>query len=292
VGDGADDADCVVLTDILGAEDHFGCMDCKVSGTVDGVTAVQMDVKLAGGVPLAVVGRVLDEARAARVGILATMAEAAPEQAKGLPHGAPRSISVPVDRQLVIKTLLRDRAAGLKEIELASRSRLFLEQDGATPVIRVDAPSAASAEDALRLLRESLADIEVGTKLRGRVVDVRPAYALVETQAGALTGMLHVSKMNLAVPTAPAPLGGGKTPDQLRYPDVRRVLRVGEELEVVCVESERQKGVLRFGLLADPRLGAGGGDAFLEEVRGSPLKENMPPAGAPTDRRRLLQRES
>lgn len=252
---GDEGGDDTILTDILGAEDHFGWLDCKVSGTKNGVTASQLDVKSADGISVATVGRVFKEAGVARSKILDEMKGAIDESRPSLPRNAPRSVTMPVDLMVVVKVLLRDRAVGLKEIESKSGTRLSVENEKGMSQMRIDAPSAEAATMAIALVEEALADMAVGAKVRGRVVETRHAFALVEVDGVSSKGMLHVSKMNL-------PRGGegdGKqTPDAMRYPDVRNVLGVGEHVDLICLESCREKNVLRFGMARKS------GDDYLE----------------------------
>lgn len=294
--------DCVVLADILGAEDYFGVMDCKLSGTADGLTAAQLDTKISSGLSRTVVARVLDEGRIARTDILKTMQESVPPRREGLPQNAPRSVFVDIKKEVAVKVFLRDRAAVLREIEKTSQCRIQLDQEGLSWGMRINAPSAAAAEVATRLIKEAVADIPVGAKIRARVVETRSAFAVLELENSPVTGVLHASKMNLGsrsfppiesdenVPGTQSPTSSQvslarRTPDQMRYQDVRRLLQKDQWLDVVVVESDQARGVLRFGLPSPTDICAAT-DAFLEQFGGRTMarKSNStvvkPSAGA------------
>jgi polyribonucleotide nucleotidyltransferase len=285
--------DFVVVTDILGAEDYFGSMDCKIAGTERGITAAQLDVKLSAGLPIGVVAKVLDASSHARKEILDEMNACVSSRRDSLPDHAPRTVRIPVDRQLVIKLLLRDRAVGLKDIELRSGARLMLERDS---FLRIDARNSESAETAKRLVRQALADIPVGTKLVARVIEAKKTYAILESSEGAIRGMLHASRMNYArvdgvfegdsnVDAGKENDGiktnrvGGQRPDPLRFPDVRHRLKEGDVVDVVVVESCRARDVLRFCLVAKrPSSDMNEGvDLYLDQLRGAPsVQQNLP----------------
>lgn len=252
-----DDADYTLLTDILGAEDHFGDMDMKVTGTSTGVTACQLDVKPHTGLPVEVIEKALTEASTARSKILGQMEAVCPTGLRDFPAHAPRVVEVPVDMGVTVKTLMKDRALGLKEIEYKSGARLVL--DGRKQLLKVEAPNKSSSDAAQSLIRDALGNLEIGTKMVATVMEVKASYAVVNVASGNVSGVLHVSKMQLN------PVHGSTSIEEegkhdndsaaaqvsiakLRYPDARNVVSRGDILDVVVLESDRARNVLRFGL--------------------------------------------
>lgn len=250
------DADYTILTDILGAEDHFGEMDMKVTGTTTGVTACQLDVKPHTGLPVEVIEKALTEASTARSKILEQMECACPAGLRDFPVHAPRVVEVPVDMGVTVKTLMKDRAFGLKEIEDKSGARVIL--DGRRELLRVEAPNKPISDAAQSLIRDALGNLEIGTKMVARVIEVKPSYAVVNVATGNVSGVLHVSKMQLSPLHQSMSTDGEDNDDDssasevpigtLRYPDARNVLSRGDILDVVVLESDRTRNVLRFGL--------------------------------------------
>lgn len=277
----SDPEDCIILTDILGAEDHYGYMDCKISGTSGGITSAQLDLKSDAGLLLNVVGRVFERSRPARLAILELMNGCISEQRSQLPDNAPRSLHIPLEESVAFKELLRDRAAGLKQIESAAGVRIQLDSQGGCA--RIHAPNAKAAELASQMVQQAVRDVPVGTKLRARVIETNPGYAVLETENGFLRGTLHVSKMNLRdesqnlgglrdfASTAQKSMNEGSdgmtggAPRSSRFSDVRHVLKQGDTLDVAVVESCKARNILRFSMISRPpfRPLEGMGDAFL-----------------------------
>lgn len=249
-GENADEED-VVLTDILGAEDHFGDMDMKVAGTSEGVTAVQMDTKKATGLSIETIARVLEDAKIGRQTILQAMTQSGVESPSELPDHAPRYDEVSVSGEQS-RLLLRDRATVLRGIQEQSGTRLIY--DDRRDVIEIEAPNRASAEKARTLLLDAVSDVEIGTKMMVKVADVGKTFARMETVGGTVSGILHISKMQLNSNGDNNASEGAAATTARSYPDARRVLSVGDEMEVVVLESDSSRGVLRFGLLDPPKL--------------------------------------
>lgn len=255
----------VVLTDILGAEDHFGDMDMKVTGTRTGMTACQLDVKLHEGLPVDILEEVFRRASTALSQILEEMESIHTGKTGEFPANAPRVLEVPVDMGVTVKTLMKDRAAGLKEIEDKSGARVYL--DGRKQVVKIEAPNKGSAELAHSLIQDALGNLEIGTKMLAKVVEVKQSFAVANVASGNVSGILHVSKMQLNPKNGFAIDGDGtdfsSSHDEVpvgkfRYPDVRKILSQGDVLEVVVLESDRARNVLRFGLTSGLKRGSEG----------------------------------
>lgn len=257
--DSNSDEDDIVLTDILGSEDHFGDMDMKVAGTETGVTACQLDTKKKNGVGIEIFTETLKKAKDARVKILKIMNDELSEKTSEIPDNAPQVIVVPVNTPVAIKTLMRDRAEGLREIE--ERSESNLEFDGKQGTITIEAPNKQSAETARQLITAALGNLAIGTTMVAKVIDVKPSYAILEGSAGIAQGLLHVSKM-YANPEllGKKPLTENMNKENvkneklasLRYPDAKTLVSVGQVVEVVVLECDRSRNIIRFGL-TNPR---------------------------------------
>ena len=250
--------DEVILTDILGAEDHFGEVDMKVAGTETGVTAVQMDTKRESGLSMSVVDKLLEKARDARRSILDTMqTQGGLKLRQSMPDHAPRVKRITVNANAVIQTMMKDRAAGLKEIETLSGADL--QFNGQENLLVVEAPNKESLEIAEQLIRKAVGDLEVGAKFSARIADVKRTYAVVEVGSGC-SGILHVSKMQTMDAAESETDGIG------RYPDARTFLQRDEKVEVVVLESDRARNVLRFALVSPPTRRKGVVDAQIDSI--------------------------
>ncbi|PXF49188.1 Polyribonucleotide nucleotidyltransferase [Gracilariopsis chorda] len=226
----------IILTDILGAEDHFGEMDMKVAGTNSGITACQLDTKLPTGLSQDTIANAFKQASEAHAHILDHMAG---QQDRAMPKHAPRVVELPMESSVAARILLKDRALLLRDIGDQTNTKLWY--DGRKQVVSIEAPNEEAAQEASRLITEALVDLEIGTKLTTTVLDVRSSFALVQTD-DAVQGVLHVSKMMVN------PINGSE-----RFPDARRLLAKGDKLEVVVLESDRTRNILRFGLTKPPR---------------------------------------
>ncbi len=178
-----------VLSDILGDEDHLGDMDFKVAGTRDGITAVQMDIKI-GGVTRAVMQQALDQARAARLHILDKMDEAIAKPRTELSQHAPRivTIRIKVDR---IRDLIGPGGKTIRSIVEETGCKIDVEDDGTVLVASSDGTSMQRAIDRIRGLT---AEAEVGKIYRGTVRRVVDFGAFVEIMPGT-DGLVHISQL-------------------------------------------------------------------------------------------------
>ena len=178
-----------VLSDILGDEDHLGDMDFKVAGTRDGVTAVQMDIKI-GGVTRAVMQQALEQARAARLHILDRMDAALASPRADLSSHAPRIVTlrIKVDR---IRDLIGPGGKTIRSIVEETGCKIDVEDDGTVLVASSDGTSMQRAIDRIRGLT---AEAEVGKIYRGTVRRVVDFGAFVEIMPGT-DGLVHISQL-------------------------------------------------------------------------------------------------
>ncbi len=178
-----------VLSDILGDEDHLGDMDFKVAGTRDGVTAVQMDIKI-GGVTRAVMQKALEQAREARLHILGVMDAAIASPRTELSTHAPRIITLRIKTDR-IRDLIGPGGKTIRGIVEETGAKIDVEDDGTVLVASSDGESMQKAIDRIRALT---AEAEVGKIYRGTVRRVVDFGAFVEIMPGT-DGLVHISQL-------------------------------------------------------------------------------------------------
>ncbi|WP_104991481.1 polyribonucleotide nucleotidyltransferase [Deinococcus sp. NW-56] len=197
-----------ILTDILGLEDALGDMDFKVCGTAEGVTALQMDIKV-GGITPAIMREALAQARDARLHILGKMAEVLPAPRPELSPTAPRIVSLKINPELIGK-VIGPGGKQIRELE-AMGAQITVEEDGSVRIFSAD----SAAAEAVRIRIEGLTKTaRVGEEYEGTVVKTAPFGAFVNLFPGQ-DGMLHISQMS-----------------EERIQAVEDVLNVGDKLRV------------------------------------------------------------
>jgi polyribonucleotide nucleotidyltransferase len=178
-----------ILTDIAGAEDHYGDMDFKVAGTREGITALQMDIKV-GGVSVGMLREALEQARRARLQILDTMDQTIAQPRATISSYAPRvfSLTIPTDK---IRDLIGPGGKKIRSITEATGVKIDVLDDGKVNVYATDGPSADAA---LQMIREVTATAELGKTYLGKVVRLADFGAFVEIFPGT-DGLLHISEV-------------------------------------------------------------------------------------------------
>jgi polyribonucleotide nucleotidyltransferase len=178
-----------ILTDIAGAEDHYGDMDFKVAGTRQGITALQMDIKV-GGVSISMMREALAQAKKARLEILdimeRTISSGKPEISVYAPHL--HMLSIPTDK---IRDLIGPGGKKIRSIVEATGVKIDVMDDGK---VHVFASNGKAAEDALRMIRDVTATAEIGKTYLGTVVRIAEFGAFVEIFPGT-DGLLHISEI-------------------------------------------------------------------------------------------------
>ena len=178
-----------ILTDIAGAEDHYGDMDFKVAGTRQGITALQMDIKV-GGVSINMMREALAQAKKARLEILdimeKTISSGKPEISAYAPHL--HMLSIPTDK---IRDLIGPGGKKIRSIVEATGVKIDVMDDGK---VHVFASNGKAAEDALRMIRDVTATAEIGKTYLGTVVRIAEFGAFVEIFPGT-DGLLHISEI-------------------------------------------------------------------------------------------------
>ncbi len=183
-----EDGKFAVLTDILGGEDHFGDMDFKVAGTKNGVTSLQMDIKVAGITPQ-IMSQALDQAKDARMHILGEMSKAISGVGE-FSEFAPRIISkkIPVDK---IREVIGSGGKVIREITEVSGAKIEINDDG---IVRIASPDGNALEKASSMIEEIVAVPEVGKIYTGKVVKIMDFGAFVNFM-GKRDGLVHISQI-------------------------------------------------------------------------------------------------
>ncbi len=184
-----EDDQVAVLTDILGTEDHLGDMDFKIAGTRDGVTAVQMDIKIQ-GLSLEIVGQALNKARAARLHILDVMAQTLSEPRSTLSKYAPRIITIQIDPEK-IGDIIGPKGKIIRGIQDETGAEINVDDSGLVTVSSVD---GAAGERARNMIEAIVAEPEVGAVYEGTVKSTTAFGAFVEILPGK-EGLLHISEL-------------------------------------------------------------------------------------------------
>jgi len=215
--------DYVILTDIQGAEDHLGDMDFKVAGTENGITALQMDIKIT-GVTREIMQSALEQAKQARTTILGKMLEAIPEVRSELNENAPRISTVKIDQEK-IGMVIGKGGETIRALEADYEVQIDIEEDGTILIYATDGTKANAAISAIESLTK---EPEVGDEYTGKVVKTTQFGAFVELKKGT-DGLLHVSNV-----------GPG------RVGHIEDVIQRGDMLDVVVQEVDKARG--RIGL--------------------------------------------
>jgi len=210
-------AKTVILTDILGLEDHFGDMDFKVAGTKNGITAVQMDLKIS-GLPVATIKEILDQANKARLFILDKMVAVLSAPREKLSEYAPRIITFKIDTSK-IGTVIGPGGKVIKKIIEETGVKIDISDDGTVNVASTDAEASQRAIDIIKGLT---AEAEVGRVYKGKVTRLMAFGAFVEYLPGK-EGLVHVSEL-----------------DEKYVKKPEEVVSVGDEVMVKITEVDSQ----------------------------------------------------
>lgn len=182
--------DYVVLTDILGDEDHLGDMDFKVAGTDKGITALQMDIKI-DGITREIMANALEQARSGRLHILSEMSKALSVPREQMSEWAPSITTIKIDPEK-IRDVIGKGGAVIRAITEETGATIDIENDG---TVKIASVNAASGEDALNRIKLITADVEVGRIYEGRVVRIMDFGAFVAILPGK-DGLVHISQIS------------------------------------------------------------------------------------------------
>ncbi len=240
-----DDKKYSILTDIAGAEDHYGDMDFKVAGTRAGITALQMDIKVL-GISIGMMREALAQAKKARLEILDIMDKTLTEARTAISTFAPRlyKLHIPTDK---IRDLIGPGGKKIRSIIEATGVKIDVLEDG---TVHIFSTSGAGGDSALQMVREVTASAEIGKTYLGKVVRLAEFGAFVELFPGT-DGLLHISEIS-----------------EHRIRDVRDELKLGDQVLVKVLSIEGNKVRLsRKALIREARekqqkkeaAGSGGG---------------------------------
>ncbi len=219
--------DYVILTDIQGAEDHLGDMDFKVAGSRDGITALQMDIKIT-GVTQQIMRDALEQAKRAREFILDKMLEVIPESRSELSENAPRITSIKIDQEK-IGMVIGKGGETIRGLEADYEVQIDIEEDGTILIYATEGTKADAAISAIQALTK---EPEVGDTYTGKVVKTTQFGAFVELKKGT-DGLLHVSNV-----------GPG------RVGHIEDVMARGDIVDVVVQEVDKARGRIGLKLIA------------------------------------------
>ncbi|QNM83781.1 polyribonucleotide nucleotidyltransferase [Sphingomonas sabuli] len=226
-------SDYAVISDILGDEDHLGDMDFKVAGTSEGVTSLQMDIKVA-GITEEIMQTALAQAKDGRAHILGEMAKALPETRGELSEHAPRieTMQIPKDK---IREVIGTGGKVIREIVAETGAKVDIDDEG---VIKISSSDLSQIEAARQWIQGIVAEPEVGTIYTGKVANIVDFGAFVTFMPGK-DGLVHVSEIK-----------------NERVENVRDVLEEGQEVKVKLLEVD-QRGKVRLSMrLVDQETGA------------------------------------
>ncbi|MFC2348546.1 MAG: polyribonucleotide nucleotidyltransferase [Bacteroides sp.] len=215
-----------VLSDILGDEDHLGDMDFKVTGTRDGITATQMDIKV-DGLPYEVLAQALEQARVGRMHILGKILETIPEPRADLKPNAPRSEQMSIPRDM-IGAVIGPGGKVIQEMQRETGTQINIEEVDNKGVITIYSASLDAMAAARKRINAIVAIPEVGEVYHGKVKSITPYGAFVEIMPNR-DGLLHVSEI-----------------DWKRVEKVEDYFKVGDEVDVKLLEIEAKTGKLRL----------------------------------------------
>ncbi len=243
--------DYVILTDIQGAEDHLGDMDFKVAGTSEGITALQMDIKIT-GVSREIMENALAQAARARAAILERMLQAIPEPRQELAGHAPRIQTVQINPEY-IGMVIGKGGETIRSLEAEYEVQIDIEEDG---TILVYATEGTKGDAAIAAITALTKEPEVGDQYTGKVVKTTDFGAFVELKKGT-DGLLHVSNV-----------GPG------RVNHIEDVISRGDILDVLVQEVDKARGRIGLKLIQKHENGAMvSPEELVERAKDAPPRE-------------------
>ncbi len=207
-----------ILTDIAGAEDHYGDMDFKVAGTRDGITALQMDIKI-GGINAQIMAEALEQAKKGRMHILGVMEQTLAEPREAMSAYAPRIVQIKINPDK-IRDVIGPGGKVIRALVEETGAKIDVEDDGTVSIATAD---QAAADAAIARIRGLTAEAEVGETYLGTVSRIVDFGAFVEIFPGT-DGLLHISEIA-----------------DRRVKDVRDELKEGQQVMVKCIGKEGNK---------------------------------------------------
>jgi polyribonucleotide nucleotidyltransferase len=210
--------DFSVLSDILGDEDHLGDMDFKVAGTEDGITSLQMDIKIT-GITFEIMEKALNQAKQGRIDILTEMNKAISKSNSEVSQYTPKMEKIEVDKK-DIAAVIGKGGATIREIVEVSGAKVDINDEG---VVTVSAPDEESRNKAMQMIKDITAKPEIGKIYSGKVVKIMDFGAFVNF-LGKQDGLVHISQLAAK-----------------RVEKVSDVVKEGDEVNVKVVGFDRGK---------------------------------------------------
>ena len=206
-----------ILTDLEGMEDAYGDMDLKVAGTTQGITALQLDIKLK-GISYEIIEKALSQAREARLSILSKMQETIASARPELSQYAPRIVKIHINPDK-IGNVIGPGGKTIRSIIQETKTTINIENDG---TVLIGSTSEEQAQRAIRMIQDLTQEVEVGGIYTGKVTRLFSYGALVEILPGK-EGLVHISELA-----------------EYRVPSVEEVVKVGDEIMVMVTEIDHQ----------------------------------------------------
>ncbi|MBM4306706.1 MAG: polyribonucleotide nucleotidyltransferase [Deltaproteobacteria bacterium] len=212
-----EDGQEAILSDILGDEDHIGDMDFKMAGTAEGVTAIQMDIKIK-GISKEVLSHVLQQSREGRLYILGKMRETLSEPRTDLSRHAPRIYTLQV-RQEKIRDIIGQGGKNIRSIVDQTGVKIDVDDSG---TVKLASPNYESVEKAIQIIKRLTAEVEVGGLYTGKVKRIMGFGAIVEILPGT-DGLVHISQLA-----------------DYHVKEVTDILKEGDEVQVKVIDVDPQ----------------------------------------------------
>ncbi|MRI63501.1 polyribonucleotide nucleotidyltransferase [Ornithobacterium rhinotracheale] len=215
-----------VLSDILGDEDHLGDMDFKVTGTRDGITACQMDIKIA-GLSYEILEKALMQAHEGRMHILDKILETISEPNENYKPTAPKIVTLRIKGDF-IGAVIGPGGKVIQELQAETGTTISIEEDGDFGVVEISGVDQNGMDAAIQRIKDITFEPEIGGVYKGTVVSVKPFGAFVQIRKG-VEGLVHISELEWS-----------------RVNDVEDVVKVGDEIEVKYLENDKKTGKMRL----------------------------------------------
>ncbi|MRJ07901.1 polyribonucleotide nucleotidyltransferase [Ornithobacterium rhinotracheale] len=215
-----------VLSDILGDEDHLGDMDFKVTGTRDGITACQMDIKIA-GLSYEILEKALMQAHDGRMYILDKILETIPEPNENYKPTAPKIVTLRIKGDF-IGAVIGPGGKVIQELQAETGTTISIEEDGDFGVVEISGVDQNGMDAAIQRIKDITFEPEIGGVYKGTVVSIKPFGAFVQIRKG-VEGLVHISELEWS-----------------RVNDVEDVVKVGDEIEVKYLENDKKTGKMRL----------------------------------------------
>lgn len=207
-----------ILSDIAGAEDHYGDMDFKVAGTTEGITALQMDIKIS-GVNATILQEALEQAKRGRLHILNIMSQTIDKPRGEISKYAPRILTIRINPEK-IREVIGPGGKVIRSIIDETGAKIYIADDGTVSIATSDKEAARRA---VEMIREVTAEAEIGEVYRGKVLKIVDFGAFVELFPG-VAGLLHISEIS-----------------DKRIRNIRDELKEGQTILVKCIGKEGSK---------------------------------------------------